>query len=175
MSDGMSGISRDEERVEDIVKYYGSLADYLRDCSEENHTALIKAAEEVDSVRGGYISGRTYLANNLDKKLEKLEAKDEKDWLKTLMSVEDIMRRGRNVHNELLEISPFAEDTLTLLRYGSGFVRDFEGPLSGIVDCMLRGKNIKTFDGGSYVVVLPEEKLKQIRDLLEYARVHDLD
>ena len=169
MTDGLSAVGRDEERGGKHEEYFDSLVRYLGNSSEENYSMLRQIAEGVDSVRGGYWGGQTRLAKTLDKKLELLRKGDEITWLRLLMST------GDSIHDKLKELSPFPEDDFTHIKYGYGFLGDCKGPLSDMLHDELRRRQIETFAGGSYVIVLPEEITKKMKDLLKDAKIYDVD
>ncbi len=79
MSDGLSQIARDEEREEKHQIYMLKLFDYLFEETSSNYNLLKKAAQDVDSVRGGYwCPSRTKIESKLDETLKRFKIKDEK-------------------------------------------------------------------------------------------------
>ena len=173
----MIAVHRDQERGESYQGYLSSFIEYLRDSSEKNSSSLRQAAEEVDSVIGGYNTERTCLAKTLDKRVELLRKGDKITWLRLLCGLRSVRDNETDFYKEVLKLSPFLGHSLTNIRYGYGFMMDNDsrGHLLEMVHNELRRVGIKPFNAGDYAIVLPEEKLEEMRKLLESAEIHKID
>lgn len=157
MSDGITDSYRDQRRAECYEEFLSCLADHLEQPSDEKASLLLKAASETDQVPRGLMSGQTNLSIGLSGLLEKLLARDEKIWGNLLMSAYG--GYPDKSFYRLKKISPFEDKVLLKVEYGIGFVSlhgDFQNFLDRFVG---KEKNLKIYDGDSYLVTIPEEAL----------------
>lgn len=89
MSDGLTDIARDERRIAAIEGYLSALADWLEHPGDDRAAAVRRAAEEADSIRRGYWSGRTSVLPGLETRMEALRAGDRTAWDSLLWLIED--------------------------------------------------------------------------------------
>jgi len=172
MSDGLTEVSRDEERTEMRNEYFNSLTKFLKDSSIDNYHFLQQSAEDADSIRGGYWTGKTSLAKNLNKRLILLEEGDKKTWLRLLISLNE----DEEIYNELKELSPFSEKDISYIDYGCGFVVESrsKGSLMGMIHSELRRRKIPIFGGEDYAIVLPDKNIEEMKRLFKDAEIYDL-
>lgn len=162
MSDGLTDVSRDQERGRQYSIYTESLLNYLKNKSKVNYKKLIKDAENVDGVRGGYFGSRTNILGRLEEHVKKLTEGDERAWAILLNKY----RPWDPNYQALKEMSPFKEKTLALVDYGVGFVNiDIKGFEDKVSD-VLRKKNLKTYDCDDYMLILPK-----LDELVENSRI----
>lgn len=113
MSDALSDIAADERRA----RYFDTFADavyaYLKNPHEEQRGAVVSAAEDTDSVRRGYWSGKTSLAQGAIETLARLSANDKAAWASWLNRFQHDHAR----YEAFKAISPFAGKTLVFKGY----------------------------------------------------------
>ena len=169
MSDGQMQVYRDGERGEACEIYFENLIRFLRESSVDNYHSLQQSAEEADSVRGGYWTGKTSFSKTLDRKLISLGEGDEISWLRLLGSVEG------ETYDRLKKLSPFSEKDISHINYGESFIVDSRGSLVEMVYDELRRRGYKPFnDCGNYDIVLPDKTIEKMKKLLEDAEIHNL-
>ncbi len=110
MSDALTDISRDERRGARVSHYYAILVEWLKDQTEEKAAEVRKAAEDADSVSGGYFSGGTLLSDHLEGRMKQLAANDELVWVDTISDLEPFCA------GPFIELSPFKGKTLILYK-----------------------------------------------------------
>lgn len=162
MSDGPSEIARDKERGEYLDNFHESLADYLENPSDKKLENLKGIAEETDSVRGGYWSGKTHLLKNLEKKLRELGEGNKTSWARLLRATYET-RYASNVYQRLKNISPYADKVLLFVSYGSRSSNiDSTMELSDLVDKKVRDSEMKTFGADDYFLVFDKKEFERL-------------
>ena len=107
MSDGMTDCARDQERGERLEAYFNALYDHV--CSGfKKHEEIMRAAEAVDSVQGGYFSCPTRLASRVGLLGQNLQAGDKVEWLKLLRTV----REDESLYTKFKTLSPFKDSLM---------------------------------------------------------------
>lgn len=158
MSDALTDIGRDEERRRNFDEYLANVKKYLENQTAENLAKVLKTAEDTDSVRGGYWSGKTNLRKNAEASLAELLANDKKAWTKFLSM---LLANEHPMFQELKAMSPFKGKMLIFVDYGCGFVH-LKGELQSMLDTYIRqNKNLRIYDGDKYLVALPMPDLEK--------------
>lgn len=159
MSDGSSDIARDQERGELFNYYLFKVKEYILNPNQSTFKVVVEAAEEVDSVRRGWV-GETNLRGNIENHLKGLISEDkaikETEWAKLLGSA-----MNRFQFQELKALSPFSNNTVVFVNYGMGFVniKGFEW-LNNLVSKAIREQGMKTYDCDDYLVIMPPIEIK---------------
>jgi len=124
MSDALTDLARDERRASAVNWYCIKLLEWLKAKAlpeaKEAYDAVAKAAEDADSIHGGYWgSGSTHLSKDLESRLRLLAANDEREWIKLVASPDP------DCCGPFMDVSPFKGMTLMFYRHGrvDGVVR----------------------------------------------------
>lgn len=158
MSDAFTDMARDNERARNFDAYLKSVKEYLENPTTENLAKALEAAENMDSVRGGYWSGKTNLRKNAEASLAELRANDKKAWTKFLAM---LLENEHPMLQEFKSMSPFKDKMLIFVDYGCGFVH-LKGELQSMLDQYIRqNKNLRIYDGDKYLVALPMPDLEK--------------
>jgi len=105
MSDALSDIAHDEERLERVGNYLAALYKYLAAPTPDGFTNVVSLARHLDSLRGrGYWTGETTESVGVEERLERLAAGDHKAWKEFLGRLS-----GSAEHAEFKKLSPFRE------------------------------------------------------------------
>jgi hypothetical protein len=80
MSDGITEMARDQQRARAAMKMWKALGAFAEAPSPEKRQAAIEAAKEIDSIRGGYRSGRTRHADKALGRLDGIGRGDRGEW-----------------------------------------------------------------------------------------------
>ena len=147
MSDALTDIARDEKRGRLHDAYLESIRQYLLKPNEKNKQKVIKEAQEVDGVRGGYFGGPTHIAMGVEARLANLKDGDKDTWGRFLSGVTGENRKA------LKELSPFAGKLLIFVDYGRGFVT-LSGEIESYVASLIHRKGLKTYDCDDYLIAL---------------------
>ncbi len=151
MSDALTDIARDNARGEAYEKYLGALKAFLVYPTTRRKWDVVKAAEAVDIVRGGYWSrGQTTLASRLEERLTALVSGDKDAWAKLLSAI-----KGGPLFGDFKDISPFKGKLLISVDYGQGFVT-LDGDIKEFVASLIRAKNWRAYDCDRYLVALEQ-------------------
>lgn len=158
MSDGITDSYRDQERGERYEAFLKNLEMYLREQTEESLNLLKRAADRLNGVPRGLMSGQTNLAQGLDAMLAKLLAQDKRTWGLLLSTAVDAY--PRTVYTKLKQRSPFANQTLISVNYGMGFA-NIGGEIQRLLDNIIGSHNdLKIYDADRYLVAIPTDILK---------------
>ena len=161
MSDGITDSYRDQRRGECYDEFLESLAGYLENKTQENLRVLRMAAESVDGVPRGLMTGQTNLAQGLDQVIGRLAENDQRTWGELLLIAVD--RYHKDTYKRLKKLSPFTGKILIGVDYGCGFVT-LKGETQQALDQIIGGRdNLKTYDTDKYLVVLPESVLAKAK------------
>ncbi len=165
MSDGITDSYRDQRRGECYGDFLKVLANFLeKPSTAEGCQAVKQAAERVDGVPRGLISGRTSLSGGLSVMVEKLREGDEKTWGTLLLSA--VGSYPTAVFKKFKSISPFKGKVLISVDYGFGFV-NIGGEFEHFLDHFIAGINgFKIYDADHYIVALDEYSFKKGAELV---------
>lgn len=157
MSDGITDSYRDQERAERYRDFLKAVVKFIENQTPENLTLLTRAAEAVDGVPRGLLSGTTKLAKGLQALIDGLIVKDPKVWGNLLLTaVGDLPDK---TYKKLKALSPFAGKVLIGVDYGIGFVH-LNGEIQSVLDQIICNReNLKVYDADHYIVAIPESAL----------------
>lgn len=155
MSDALTDIARDQERARAFEAFLEKLTEYLSSPTEAAREVVVKYAQYVDAIAGGYLSGKTNLASFVRNNLEGLVNQDRKAWARVLK-----MALDSTFYYQLKDMSPFRGKVMLIVDYGIGFVT-FEGEIEDWAYRLLRREGYKTYEGDTYAVFVPEEALAE--------------
>ncbi|MDP3730931.1 MAG: hypothetical protein Q8R34_00290 [bacterium] len=158
MSDGITDSYRDQRRAEAYEEFLCRLADYIENPIEENLTVLKSAGEQTDGVPRGLVSGRTDISSGIEDLLKALFENDERIWGKLLLNAHG--GYPEEGFRKLKRLSPFKDKIIVEVDYGIGFV-SLSGEFQNLIDKVIGGAhNMKTYDGDSYMLAIPNDVLK---------------
>ena len=161
MSDALTDIARDQERIGFFQHYLLRIKEYVLNPNPDTSKAVIEAAKTADFIRGGYWSSEIELSENIENRLKRLVSEDkivkETEWAKLLgLAVKSFQ------FQELKALSPFANKTVVFVDYGRGFVNisgDL-GLLKGLIAKAIRNQGMTTYDCDDYLVIMPPIEIK---------------
>lgn len=151
MSDALTDISRDIERIMLMEKAMEVLMEYLSNPTEHLKYKLLDLLKQVDSVEGGFWTVRNDFSTFIAENLTKLVKGDKDTWLTFL-----IRANGFKKYDKLKKLSPFKDKVVMLVDYGYSSVR-FEGELTMKMEEILKKRGYSTYNGEKYVMILPED------------------
>ena len=153
MSDALTDLARDARRSRYHYRYLELLTNYLEKKPDDQELLekIFEAAENTDSVVGGYWSGRTNLSAEIKEGIRLLREGDKNEWARLL----SVAVAYPWIYQRLKAVSPFPEALLVCVNYGQNFVV-IKGELEDFFHRLIRGrKGWRTYDGDRYVVFLP--------------------
>ncbi|MDO8743110.1 MAG: hypothetical protein Q7J30_00930 [Candidatus Azambacteria bacterium] len=160
MSDGSSDIARDEERGMLFGFFLCEVKEYVKNPNSNTLKVAVDAAKAVDDVGRGYWGGITNLGDNAENYLQRLVSNDatikETEWAKLLgLAINSSQFRG------LKALSPFANNTIVFVDYGTGFVHieGFEF-FNSLISKAINNQGMKTYDCDKYLVIMPPIEIK---------------
>ena len=168
MSDALTDIARDQERASAYERYLGAICDWLQDPTDDKLALIVTHAEDCDSVRRGYWTGKTNLADRARESARRPKDGDIREWSRLLTPI--VAQSEHNypgLERRLYKLSPFAGRRLVVVHQGYGFA-DYKGDIGRIfkpimekalddLNAIRAEKNIKPSDAaGDYLVALDD-------------------
>ena len=154
MSDGITDSYRDQRRADRYGDFLKAVARFIENQTPDNLKLLTGAAEAVDDVPRGLMSGTTNLAKGLQSLIDGLVGNDPKVWGNLLLTAAEDPRD--KTYKKLKALSPFAGKILIQVDYGIGFVT-LRGEIQSVLDQIIcNGSNLKVYDADDYLVAIPE-------------------
>jgi len=155
MSDALTDIATDQRKASLFAEALIRLVDYLKKPSINNLAAVLAYAEQIDSMRGGYWSGKTSLSTGIlsEKSIEKLRNGDKELWAKLLR-----FSFGYNVYDKLKALSPFHNKILVVVDYGWRGARPttIEGEAVGALSKVIEDNGLPINDCQKYMLAFPQ-------------------